>query len=171
MKNQNSYVEQLPYRKCVGIMLINQQGLVWIGKRSSVKTFVNKSQVWQMPQGGIDKNEDPFEAAKRELYEETSVKSVKLLGASSQWYSYEIPESINVDNKRLRKFQGQTQKWFAFEFTGDDSEINIHTPPDNHRPEFEEWRWEKLSQLPGLVIPFKREVYLNVVAEFSKFTH
>ena len=170
MNNLNSETEHLPYRKCVGIMLINQQGLVWIGKRSSVKSKINNSQVWQMPQGGIDKNEDPYSAAIRELYEETSVKNITFLAESPEWYSYDIPETLIADNRRLRKYRGQTQKWFAFQFVGDDTEVNIHSPPENHRPEFEAWRWEKSSQLPELVIPFKREVYLEVIAVFSKYT-
>ncbi len=168
MNQQFQNTEHLPYRKCVGIMLINSQGLVWVGKRSKYKLYDKDPKVWQMPQGGIDKGEEPFQAAKRELYEETSVTSVSLIAEAPEWYSYDIPDEYS-DSSRPRKFRGQTQKWFAFRFEGDDTEINILKPPDNHQVEFIDWRWEKLSNLPNLVVSFKREVYLNVVDAFSQF--
>ena len=168
MNQQVLNQEHLPYRKCVGIILINAQGLVWVGKRSQYKEYDANPKIWQMPQGGIDKGENPLQAAKRELFEETSVTSISLIAEASEWYSYDIPSDY-ADNSRPRKFRGQTQKWFAFRFEGDDSEINILNPPDNHRAEFSKWRWEKLSNLPDIVVPFKRDVYLFLVDEFSKY--
>ncbi len=160
----------LPYRPCVGVMLVNRQGLVWIGKREDDKHGVEASYAWQMPQGGIDSGESPLKAAKRELYEETSVRTVTLIGEAPDWYNYDFPPEILARTRRS-KFRGQTQRWFAFRFDGDDDEINIRTPPDGHRPEFHEWRWERASALPELIIPFKRPVYENVVRAFRHLTN
>lgn len=159
----------LPFRPCVGIMLINRDGLVWAGKRYGDKQPIPEEFAWQMPQGGLDKGEDPLEAARRELYEETSVKSITLLAEAPDWFSYDFPEEIQRQVRKA-KYRGQTQRWFAFRFDGDDSEINILTPPDGHAQEFCEWRWEKAENLAGLVIPFKHQVYLDVVEAFSEFT-
>ncbi|KZL19356.1 RNA pyrophosphohydrolase [Pseudovibrio axinellae] len=159
----------LPFRQCVGIMLINRDGFVWAGKRYGDEQPIPDEYAWQMPQGGLDKGENPIAAAKRELYEETSVKSISLLAEAPDWFSYDFPEDVQR-NMRKVKYRGQTQRWFAFRFDGDDSEINILTPPDGHAQEFCEWRWEKAENLPGLVIPFKQQVYRDVVEVFSEFT-
>ncbi|MDX5592158.1 RNA pyrophosphohydrolase [Pseudovibrio sp. SPO723] len=159
----------LPYRPCVGIMLINHAGLVWVGKRFGDKNPVPDETAWQMPQGGLDKGEDPLEAAKRELYEETSVSNVSLLAEAPEWYAYDFPEEV-LQSTRRGKYRGQTQKWFAMRFEGMDSEINILTPPDGHGQEFCEWRWERAENLPGLIVPFKREVYAQVVGAFKHLT-
>lgn len=159
----------LPFRRCVGIMLINKDGLVWAGKRYGDAQPIPEEYSWQMPQGGLDKGEEPLDAAIRELYEETSVKSISLLCEAPDWFSYDFPEEIQR-TVRKAKYRGQTQRWFAFRFEGDDSEINILTPPEGHSQEFCEWRWEKAENLPGLVIPFKHQVYLDVVEAFSAFT-
>eukprot|EP01037_Dinobryon_pediforme_P046968 gene46968-60677_t len=117
-----------------------------------------------MPQGGVDAGEDPIDAAWRELHEETNVRSAKLIAEAPEWYSYDIPRSV-VGERWKHKWRGQTQKWFAFRFEGDESEIDILHPPAGEQ-EFAEWRWERMERLPELIIPFKRPVYEKVVAAF-----
>lgn len=160
--------ENLPYRPCVGIMLFNKDGLVFIGRRTEGPEHVDETHAWQMPQGGVDPDEDPWPAALRELYEETNVTSVEKLAESSGWFSYDIPLEI-VGQAWKGKYRGQTQKWYALRFTGDESEIDIEHPAGGHKPEFSEWRWEKLERLPELVVPFKRKVYEQVIEEFRTF--
>lgn len=161
--------EKLPYRPCVGMMLINRAGLVFIGRRTGGPEHVNATHVWQMPQGGVDMKEDPYKAALRELHEETNVRSVEKLAESRDWYSYDIPRAI-AGQAWKGKYRGQTQKWFALRFIGADSEIDVEYPAGGHKPEFVEWRWEKMERLPDLVVPFKRKVYERVVEEFSRFS-
>jgi len=159
--------EDLPYRPCVGIMVLNRQGLVWAGKRTPIgnSEYDGSPQLWQMPQGGIDKGEDPEKAAYRELYEETGITTVDLLGRSKNWINYDLPpELIGVGLKG--KYRGQTQAWFAFRFMGEESEIQIAPPPGGHEQEFDDWAWKPMEDLPGLIVPFKRGVYDQVVAEF-----
>lgn len=159
----------LPYRLCAGVMLLNRAGLVFIGRRLGGPEHTDATHSWQMPQGGLDPNEDPYEGALRELYEETSVRSVTKLAESKDWYAYDLPTEVGKSAWRGR-YRGQKQKWFALRFTGDDKEIDIREPGGGkHRPEFLEWRWEPMENLPGLIIPFKRQVYLQVVHEFSRF--
>jgi putative (di)nucleoside polyphosphate hydrolase len=160
--------EDLPYRPCVGMCVINREGLVFIGRRADGPEHVDETHVWQMPQGGVDEDEDPYKAALRELYEETNIKSVKKLGEIKEWLVYDIPREI-VGQAWGGKYRGQKQKWYAFRFTGDDSEIDIHHPAGEHKPEFIDWRWEPMKNLPDLVVPFKRKIYERVVKEFSKF--
>jgi putative (di)nucleoside polyphosphate hydrolase len=157
--------ETLPYRPCVGTMVLNRAGRVFIGKRVGGPEHVDATHAWQMPQGGVDQGEDTYQAALRELHEETSIRSVKKIAEIPEWLSYDIPRSI-VGRAWKGKYRGQTQKWYALRFTGDDSEIDIAHPGGIHRPEFSEWRWERLETLPELIIPFKREVYERVVAAF-----
>jgi putative (di)nucleoside polyphosphate hydrolase len=161
-------VEDLPYRPCVGVMLMNRNGLVFIGRRKSESgpEHVANGYAWQMPQGGIDPGEDPYQAALRELYEETNVRTVRLLAEAPDWYSYDLP-SLVAGRAWRGRYRGQIQKWFAFQFEGDDSEIDIRRPAGgHHKPEFDEWRWEAMHRLPDLIIPFKRPVYDKVVAAF-----
>jgi putative (di)nucleoside polyphosphate hydrolase len=161
--------EDLPYRPCVGVMVLNRAGLVFIGRRSEGPEHIDETHVWQMPQGGIDRDEDPWPAALRELYEETSIRSVERLGEIDDWLSYDIPRDI-VGQAWGGRYRGQTQKWYALRFTGDDSEINISSPGGGvHDPEFIAWKWEPMAHLPDLVVPFKRSTYERVVREFSKF--
>lgn len=159
--------KDLPYRPCVGIMVLNRQGLVWAGRRIPIgnSEYDGSPQLWQMPQGGIDRGEDPRAAAYRELYEETGMKSVTLLAEADDWINYDLPaELIGIGLKG--KYRGQTQRWFAFRFDGDESEIAINPPPGGHEPEFDEWQWKPMTDLPGLIVPFKRAVYDAVVAQF-----
>ncbi|NKL80952.1 RNA pyrophosphohydrolase [Rhizobium leguminosarum] len=160
--------EDLPYRPCVGVMILNRDGLVWAGRRISDgnSEYNGSPQLWQMPQGGIDKGEDPLDAAYRELYEETGIKTVTLLAEARDWINYDLPPALIGIGLR-GKFRGQTQRWFAFRFDGDDSEIAINPPPCGHEPEFDAWEWKPMRQLPGLIVPFKRAVYDQVVAEFQ----
>lgn len=159
----------LPYRPCVGIMLINKHGMVWIGSRDDGGSSANYEFSWQMPQGGIDKGETPERAARRELYEETSVRTISLLEEAPEWFAYDYPPEV-VQRSRKGKYRGQAQRWVAYRFDGDDDEINILVPPDGHSAEFSKWRWEHAAQLPGLIVPFKRPVYERVVAAFSHLT-
>jgi putative (di)nucleoside polyphosphate hydrolase len=160
--------EALPYRPCVGVMLFNRDGLVFIGRRIEGPEYVDPRHAWQMPQGGIDKGEDPWPAALRELREETNIRSVKRLGEIAQWLQYDIPREL-IGKAWKGKYRGQTQKWFALRFTGADTEIDVEHPDGASQAEFIAWRWESAHNIPNLIVPFKRAVYERVVAEFAKF--
>lgn len=161
--------EDLPYRPCVGLCVFNAAGKVFVGRRIGGPEHVDATHSWQLPQGGIDKGEAPFDAALRELYEETSIRSVTLLGEIGEWLSYDLPGRI-VGEAWRGKYRGQTQKWFALRFTGADGEIDIARPGGgHHKPEFMDWRWENLDAVTGLVVPFKRDVYVEVVKGFRRF--
>ena len=160
--------EDLPYRPCVGVMVLNHAGLVWAGRRLPVgnSEYDGSPQLWQMPQGGIDKGEDPRDAAYRELYEETGMRTVSLIAEAHDWINYDLPAHLIGIGLR-GKYRGQTQRWFAFRFDGDESEIAINPPPGGHEPEFDAWAWKPMMELPQLIVPFKRAVYDRVVAEFG----
>lgn len=147
------------------MMLINERGLVFVGRRAGVEQ-VDDSYVWQMPQGGVDPGEDTWLAAKRELYEETSVRSIEKLAEMPDWLTYDIPRVV-AGRAWKGRYRGQRQKWYAVRFMGEDSEINIANPGDGYKPEFTAWRWEPMQNLTGLIIPFKRPVYERVVKEFG----
>ena len=157
--------EDLPYRPCVGLMVLNRKGRAFIGRRIGGPEHVDEVHVWQMPQGGVDPGEDPWPAALRELYEETNIRSVERLGEIKEWLKYDIPREI-ASHAWKGKYRGQTQKWYALRFTGNESEIDVEAPGGGHEPEFVDWRWESIDKLPLLIIPFKRTVYERVVAEF-----
>ena len=161
--------EELPYRPCVGIMLINRDGKVFVGHRRDKrqKEHVAPGFEWQMPQGGIDAGEQPFDAALRELHEETNVTTVSLLGEAPDWLSYDLPRDV-LRKTWTGRYRGQRQKWFALRFDGSDSEVDIEAPA-GHKPEFDGWRWEDMDRLPGLIVPFKRPVYEKVVTLFAPF--
>lgn len=161
-------MSELRYRPGVGVMLLNQEGLVFLGRRRdrSLAEHVAPGHEWQMPQGGIDPGEEPYATAVRELAEETNITSVSLLAEAPEWYAYDLPDHISKATWKGR-YQGQRQKWFAFRFEGTSEEINIEAPAGGHKPEFDAWRWERISRLPDLVIPFKRPVYERVVAAFG----
>ncbi|MEG6507976.1 RNA pyrophosphohydrolase [Methyloligella sp. 2.7D] len=157
--------DQLPYRPCVGVMLLNSQGRVFVGRRSDrLDQTEGEGNWWQMPQGGIDKGEDPEKAAKRELYEETGITSVEMLGHTSDWVTYDLPAHL-VGVAWKGRYRGQKQMWFAARFEGDESEVDLS--PLGHTQEFDAWKWVRLSDLPSLIVPFKRDVYEKVVAEFT----
>ena len=152
------------YRPCVGVMLLNAEGLVWIGRRFLKQNDDGVGHWWQMPQGGIDAGEDPAVAAMRELEEETAVRSAEIIAEAPDWYNYDLPEPL-IGLSWKGKYRGQTQKWFAARFTGRDSEINLATP--GHKQEFDQWRWAKMSEVVGLIVPFKKPVYEKVIAAFK----
>lgn len=160
--------DKLPYRPCVGIMVLNRDGLVWAGRRIAEpdSEMSGATNLWQMPQGGIDKGEDPLPAAIRELYEETGMKSVSLLAEAPGWFNYDLPKEV-MGIALKGKYRGQTQKWFAFRFEGDESEIEIDPPPGDHTAEFDRWEWKPMQELPDLIVPFKRQIYQQVVAAFQ----
>lgn len=157
---------KLGYRPCVGVMLINRQGKVWVGQRADTPGEAEgKGDWWQMPQGGLDDGEDPRVAALRELYEETSVRSAMLIGETAGWLNYDLPREL-IGVAWGGKYRGQKQKWFAARFQGDDGEIDISAPP-GHDPEFITWKWVPVGELVRLIVPFKRGVYEAVVAELG----
>jgi putative (di)nucleoside polyphosphate hydrolase len=158
--------EDLPYRRCVGLVVLNPAGRVFIGRRRNGPEHVDAVHAWQMPQGGIDKGEQPWPAALRELREETNIRSVDKLAEIDEWLTYDIPRDL-VGRAWKGNYRGQTQKWFALRFTGDEREIDIDHPAGGHEPEFVQWRWEPMQSLPGLIVPFKRPVYERVVREFA----
>jgi putative (di)nucleoside polyphosphate hydrolase len=161
-------IAALPYRPCVGIALFNKAGRVWIGMRSEAEAEgEGKGHWWQMPQGGLDTGEDPYEAALRELYEETSVESVSFIREAPGWFTYDLPPELVAVSWKGR-YRGQKQKWFALRFEGKESEIDVlHPGGGRHSAEFTRWRWEKLDRLPDLIVPFKRGVYAEVVHAFA----
>lgn len=153
----------LPYRPCVGILLINRQGLVWVGKRTEgggdedVPTFP-----WQLPQGGIDKGETPQDAVMRELWEEVGTQKAEIVHEAAEWFYYDLPPEV-LARKRKNTWGGQKQKYFGLKFLGKDSDVDLEV----HHPEFVDWRWAKLEEIPELIVPFKRDVYEQVVEEFA----
>lgn len=160
--------ESLPYRPCVGAMVLNAEGLVFLGHRSDGPEEPDGPGTWwQMPQGGIDEGEDPRNAVFRELFEETGIKSVTILGESDGWLLYDLPPDLQGKAWGGR-YRGQKQKWFAMRFWGDESEIDVLNPPDGHEPEFDRWMWVPMRELARLVVPFKREVYERILAEFAE---
>jgi putative (di)nucleoside polyphosphate hydrolase len=159
-----------PYRPNVGVALFNAEGRVLIGRRfrDDGPEIILPGLEWQMPQGGIDAEEDPRDAVMRELWEETGVKSADYLGETG-WLVYEFPPYSGPTSHRLAQFRGQRQKWFALRFTGAEQEIDPLTSRNDQPPEFDSWRWERLDHVADLVVPFRREVYLAVAREFAKF--
>ena len=161
--------ETMPYRDCVGTAVFNHEGKVFIGRRKAGEDPEGSPLLgapWQMPQGGIDKGEAPSATAIRELYEETSIRSVEMIAEAPGWIYYDLPdEMIGIALKG--KYRGQRQRWFAYRFTGHDSEINVTAPGDGSmHAEFDMWRWEELEQLPNIIVPFKKQAYLEVVTAF-----
>jgi len=147
----------LPYRPCVGIMLFNRDGKVFVGKRIDQTV-----EGWQMPQGGIDKGETPRQAALRELLEEVGTDQAEIIAEMDDWVTYDLPAHL-VGVAFKGKYRGQRQKWFALRFTGQDSEIDLTA----HEPEFSSFQWVSLDALPELIVPFKRETYKAVIAAFK----
>ena len=149
--------KQLPLRVGVGIILLNHENKVFVGKRID-----NPKNFWQMPQGGVNENEKFLQAAKRELEEETGIKSVELVKELDEWLKYDLPE--NLLGKVLEgKYRGQKQKWFIMKFVGKDNEINVKTK----NPEFLTWKWIKVSELPSVAVSFKVELYKKLKEELN----
>ena len=160
-------VATLPYRPCVGIMLFNRYGLVWLGRRLPKWAGDRSAYIWQMPQGGIAKGEEPRMAALRELYEETGVAQVEVLAEHSSWLTYDLPpELMGVALKG--RYRGQQQRWFAMRMIGPDSEISIRSRR-RQKAEFDQWRWAAIDEVAAGIVDFKRPIYEKVVAEFRRF--
>ena len=152
---------ELPfYRPGVGIMLLNGKGLIFVGRRIDMPAGLA---AWQMPQGGIDPGETPRQAALRELKEEVGTDKAEILAESAVWHHYDLPPEIAGRMWRGR-YRGQRQKWFAMRFTGSDADID----PATEHPEFDAWEWVSPDRLPELIVPFKRQIYLDVLAEFRE---
>ena len=154
-------MKELPYRLGVGMVLLNDKKQVFVGRR--IDTI---SDAWQMPQGGIDDGESAEQACMRELLEEIGTDKASIVASTSDWLSYDLPDDIQPKIWK-GKYRGQKQKWFALSFLGKDSDINIATD----HPEFCEWQWVNMIDLPDLIVSFKRELYQNVVSEFSFLTN
>ena len=148
--------EDLPFRACVGVMLLNKEGLVFVGKR-----IEQTVEGWQMPQGGIDDGETPQEAALRELEEEIGTRKAQFLREHDEWLAYDLPSHLLGIALRGR-YRGQRQKWLAMRFLGDDSDINVHTA----EAEFAQWKWLAIEALPRLIVPFKRDTYMKIITSF-----
>lgn len=155
----------MPYRPCVGVVLVNKNGQVWLGERHFADNPEHNETryLWQFPQGGIDKGEDAEPAARRELYEETNVSSISLFHEIPDWLHYDLPdETLGIALKG--KYRGQKQRWFAYLFEGTDEEIDVLSPANGeHTQEFSQWRWADIDEAVALVVPFKRPVYQQVV--------
>ena len=163
MSRPASDPQKLPYRACVGVTLLNRQGLVWIGRRRDKPNDEGIGHWWQMPQGGIDEGETPVRAAMRELKEETGVTSAEVIAEAPGWFTYDLPSHL-IGISWKGRYRGQKQKWFACRFVGEDAEIDISGI--GHKAEFDQWRWAPITDLPDLIVPFKRNVYVEVVQAF-----
>lgn len=152
--------DSLPYRPCVGLMLLNRESRVFVGKRID-QTLA----AWQMPQGGIDPGESPTDAVFREMDEEIGTRKAVIVREHPEWLTYDLPANL-IGSALHGLYRGQKQKWFALRFDGSDSDINLKTA----HPEFSEWKWVDASELPSLIVPFKRETYANVIAAFADLT-
>ncbi len=150
--------KELPLRVGVGAIVLNHENKVFVGKRKD--NPVNK---WQMPQGGVNKNEDFLSAMKRELHEETNIKSIKIIKELDGWYTYNLPDNL-LGIIWKGKFRGQKQKWYIVRFQGDEREINVKTI----NPEFIEWKWISVEMLPNVIVDFKKNVYIKLVREIKK---
>ncbi len=155
--------DNIEYRKGIGLMILNSDRKVWVGQRRDTGNLIGPS-AWQMPQGGIDGTETPWQAALREMKEEIGTINVRLLAQSQDWISYDFPEELRITLWGGRFF-GQTQQWFLVDFLGDDREININT----RHPEFTAWQWIDKDQLLKLIVSFKRDLYMKILDEFKAY--
>ena len=151
----------LPLRTGVGVIVINKDNKVFVGKRKD-----NPVDKWQMPQGGVDKGEELVDAMRRELKEETSIKNIEIIKEIDGWLDYELPKNL-LGKIWKGRYRGQKQKWFIVKFLGEESEINITTK----RPEFIEWKWVERNQLPNIIVDFKKNVYERLVVELKNITY
>ena len=152
--------KKLPLRTGVGAIVLNNKNKIFVGKRKD-----NPIDKWQMPQGGVDKNEKFLDAMKRELFEETSIKNIEVIKEINNWFEYELPKNL-LGIIWKGKFRGQKQKWFVVRFIGNENEINLKTK----HPEFIEWKWIDMNELPNVIVDFKKEVYKKILVELKKLT-
>ena len=150
--------ESLPYRPCVGCMVFNHEGRVFLGRR----VMQEAGEAWQMPQGGIDQGEDARRAALRELEEETGITKAKIIAEAPEWLTYDLPRDL-IGTALKGKYRGQRQKWFALRFTGTERDIDLNA---HKHVEFDEYRWVEIDEVVRLIVPFKRQVYQSVVELF-----
>ena len=155
----NVFKDKLPYRSCVGAMLVNAVGRVFVAKRID-----SPGDAWQMPQGGIDEGEDPAKAVMRELQEETGTDKAEIIAESNRWRAYDLPDEL-IGRLWGGKYRGQRQKWFALKFLGEDNDIDIEA---NETPEFSDWKWVEIDEVVNLIVPFKRALYGDIVSEFRR---
>ena len=156
----------LPYRPNVGAALFNRQGLVFVARRADMPNAEGAAGGWQLPQGGIDDQEDPGTAVLRELEEEIGTRDAMVVGEHPEWLTYDLPPEL-LGRTLGGRFRGQRQRWFALRFTGRDSDIRLDLDP---HPEFDAWRWAALDELPGLAVSFKRPIYEVLSGSFRRFT-
>jgi putative (di)nucleoside polyphosphate hydrolase len=151
-------LNNLPYRTGVGIILINDEKKVFVGKR------IDSTKAWQMPQGGVEKDEDLFSAATRELQEETGITSIEIIKKSNKKFFYDLPKDL-LGKIWRGKYKGQKQTWFLMKFIGEQKEINLK----QKKPEFNQWKWVTPSDLPKIIVPFKKNLYREILKEFKKY--
>lgn len=155
----------LPYRPNVGAVLFNPAGLVFVARRADLPNAEGAAGGWQLPQGGIDDDEDPYAAVLRELSEEIGTDRAEIIGEHPDWLTYDLPPEL-LGKALHGRFRGQRQRWFALRFTGTDSDIRLDADP---HPEFDAWRWAKLADLTAMAVPFKREIYEVLAVSFARF--
>lgn len=158
-------MSDLPYRPNVGAVLFNRAGQVFVARRADMPNAEGPSGGWQLPQGGIDEGEDPSVAIFREMEEEIGTRNMAIIGEHPEWLTYDLPPDL-LGIAWRGQFRGQRQRWFAMRFLGDDSEIRLDLDP---HPEFDAWRWARLSELPELAVPFKRAIYEVLATSFARF--
>ncbi len=155
----------LPYRPNVGAVLFNAAGQVLVARRADMPNAEGAPGGWQLPQGGMDGDEDPRAAVLRELEEEIGTAHAEIIGEYPGWLNYDLPPEL-IGRALGGKWRGQTQKWFALRFLGEDAEIRLDLDP---HPEFDAWRWAELRELPALAVAFKRDIYVALAREFARF--
>jgi putative (di)nucleoside polyphosphate hydrolase len=155
----------LPYRPNVGAVLFNAAGLILVARRADMPNAEGAPGGWQLPQGGLDEGEDPAVAVFRELEEEVGTARAEILAEHPEWLNYDLPPEL-IGKALGGKYRGQTQKWFALRFLGEDAEIRLDLDP---HPEFDAWRWARLAELPGMAVPFKRAIYERLAVDFARF--
>jgi putative (di)nucleoside polyphosphate hydrolase len=158
-------LSDLPYRPNVGAVVFNRAGLVLVARRADLPNAEAPAGGWQLPQGGIDEGEDPRGAILRELAEEIGTNRAEVIGEHDAWLTYDLPPEL-IGVALHGRYRGQRQRWFAFRFTGEDSDIRLDLDP---HPEFDAWRWVELAALPELAVPFKRPIYEILAASFARF--
>ncbi len=155
----------LPYRPNVGAVLFNAAGLILVARRADMPNAEGAPGGWQLPQGGMDEGEDPAVAVFRELEEEVGTARAEILAEHPEWLNYDLPAEL-IGKALGGKYRGQTQKWFALRFLGEDADIRLDLDP---HPEFDAWRWARLAELPGMAVPFKRAIYERLAVDFARF--